>query len=135
MRRAIFRHEDGIEEAVACKFLYLEQQQGIYNDIIKEAMTIAMFNHKNILNLVGVSFKDNLPVIITTYMAEGSLLKYLQSKQQVLFQNFLRWKFSITLQSLTMLILLNFCVDIAEGMRYIHSCGFMHRDLAARNCL
>lgn len=31
--------------------------------------------------------------------------------------------------------LLRFMIDIAAGMEYLSSRGFLHRDLAARNCM
>lgn len=40
-----------------------------------------------------------------------------------------------TPESLTLLDLLNMCVDVTKGCRYLEEMHFVHRDLACRNCL
>lgn len=78
------------------------------------------FNHKHVLSLIGITFdKDNLPMVITPFMPNGDLLRYLRNPS-----NSFRYK-----------DLVQFAVDIAKGMEYLAHCKFVHRDLAARNCM
>lgn len=41
----------------------------------------------------------------------------------------------VELQAPTVRRLLNWAVEIADGMLYLHERNYIHRDLAARNCM
>lgn len=50
---------------------------------IKESAIMLDFNHRNILNLMGVCFntEDNLPAIVLPYMTNGDLRTFLKEKK------------------------------------------------------
>jgi len=103
---------------VACKMLRPDRV-GVA-DFAHEASTMADFDHPNILRLIGVTFTDKFrPIIVTEFMKNGDLQTYLMAKSS---------KLSPT-------VIFGFIVQIAEGMRYLHSKNFVHRDLSARNCM
>ena len=41
-------------------------------------MIMKDFNHKNVLNLVGVVIRNNRPFVLLPYMDKGDLRKYIQ---------------------------------------------------------
>ena len=87
---------------------------------ISEALIMKDFNHKRVLNLIGISFTgDGNPLVVTPYMKNGDLITHLRDGYVVL----------------TVFQLLHYAIDIAEGMEYLSKMRFVHRDLAARNCL
>lgn len=78
--------------------------------------------HDNLVTLVGVvmdeAFDEVLMVI--EYMANGNLVDFLRS----------RGRHQVEREQL-----LQFSLDVAEGMNYMESLRLVHRDLAARNVL
>uniref|UniRef100_A0A1I7TJ14 receptor protein-tyrosine kinase n=1 Tax=Caenorhabditis tropicalis TaxID=1561998 RepID=A0A1I7TJ14_9PELO len=115
--KAIYAPSKSHEEKVVCKYL----KDGKISEFYDEARTMSMFNHPNILRLIGVALDDtsNFPIIVTEYMANGDLKSFITNQQN----------------EIKMRDLFEFAIDIAEGMNYLHSKKYIHRDLACRNCL
>uniref|UniRef100_A0A8D3BK05 receptor protein-tyrosine kinase n=1 Tax=Scophthalmus maximus TaxID=52904 RepID=A0A8D3BK05_SCOMX len=65
-----------------------------------------------------------VPLVILPYMKHGDLRRFLIATRYGDIPMF------VPCQSL-----LRFMIDIAAGMSYLSSRGFLHRDLAARNCM
>uniref|UniRef100_A0A914XTE0 Protein kinase domain-containing protein n=1 Tax=Plectus sambesii TaxID=2011161 RepID=A0A914XTE0_9BILA len=119
VNKATYTPANGVERKVACKML----RPGIsgVTEFLKEGLIMENFKHPRVMPLIGISFTtDNFaPIIVTEFMANGDLVKYLRDANN----------------TPTLRQLLNFAVQIAEGMQYLHKCKFIHRDLAARNCM
>lgn len=97
---------------------------------LSEAALMKSFDHPNVLQLLGVSFRDAceqrfpMPMLILPFMRHGDLRSFLLGT--------LRQEVPMTVP---LRILVGFLVDIAAGMEYLSSRGLIHRDLAARNCM
>ncbi|KAI4539430.1 hypothetical protein MG293_010822, partial [Ovis ammon polii] len=83
------------------------------------------FNHPNILKQLGVCLLNEPQYIILELMEGGDLLTYLRKARMTPFHGPL----------LTLVDLVDLCVEISKGCVYLEQMHFIHRDLAARNCL
>ncbi|KAL1770156.1 proto-oncoprotein tyrosine-protein kinase ROS [Sigmodon hispidus] len=94
-------------------------------EFLKEAHLMSKFNHPNILKQLGVCLLSEPQYIILELMEGGDLLSYLRKARGTTFHGPL----------LTLVDLVELCVDISKGCVYLEQMHFIHRDLAARNCL
>ncbi|XP_049872297.1 proto-oncogene tyrosine-protein kinase ROS isoform X2 [Pectinophora gossypiella] len=114
-----------VDTKVAVKTLRKGATEQEKTEFLKEAALMSNFKHEHILRLLGVCLDNDPNYIIMELMEGGDLLSYLRAKRASLY----------TPESLTLLDLLNMCVDVTRGCRYLEEMHFVHRDLACRNCL
>lgn len=96
------------------------------HEFLKEAFCMASLSHPNLVKLIGVvrhltdGEEENEISLVTEYMPRGSLLDYLMSRGR---------------NVLTSKELIDFTINICDGMSYLEEKGIVHRDLAASNVL
>ncbi|XP_061592653.1 ephrin type-A receptor 2 [Cololabis saira] len=95
---------------------YTEKQR---QDFLSEASIMGQFTHQNIIHLEGVVTKFKHAMIVTEYMENGALDRYLKDHDGE-FSSFQ---------------LVGMLRGIAAGMKYLSDMSYVHRDLAARNIL
>ncbi len=91
-----------------------------YNEFSKELEIMKKLRHEKIVKLWCVCTKSEPIFLVTEYMINGNLLKYLRSENG----NKLKFK-----------EIIDMAAQIASGMRYLEGSKCVHRDLAARNIL
>jgi c-src tyrosine kinase len=102
---------------VAVKML----KNGMASDLLNEAGVMINLRHPHLVALVGVVMDDSREVyMFTEYMANGNLVDYLRSRGR---------------HQVERTQLIQFSLDVAEGMHYMEQKHVVHRDLAARNIL
>ncbi|CAL8384616.1 unnamed protein product [Arctogadus glacialis] len=122
--------EEGADVKVAVKTIRGIYCQDSLQEFIKEAEIMKSFDHDNVVRLLGVALEReensslSVPLVILPFLEHGDLRHFLIHTRYGVVPIF------VPHQSL-----LRFMVDIAAGMEYLSSKGFLHRDLAARNCM
>ena len=94
------------ESMSTCKFLQV-------------ASLMKKLHHRNIIQLYGMSTKEEPIFIVIEYMMHGTLLEYLHGDGK----------------SLDFPHLIDMSTQVASGMAYLEKQNYMHRDLAAKNVL
>lgn len=94
-------------------------------EFIEEAKLMMQFQHPHIIKLMGICLDTDPCCLLLELMSGGDLLSYLRSHRPNLGST----------TSLTIVDLLNMCVDVAKGCVYLEEMHYVHRDLATRNCL
>jgi serine/threonine protein kinase/Leucine-rich repeat (LRR) protein len=93
--------------------------------LLEEAMCLAQFVHRNVIQLFGVVTRNQQCMVVLELCERGSLFDLLR-KEELLPAN------TGTIECGRVL---EIAKDVATGMTYMSNLGFVHRDLAARNIL
>lgn len=105
-------------EVMVLKELYRVDEEAQKN-FLKEVAVLRSLSHENVLQFIGVLYKDKKLHLVTEYIGGGTLKHLLHDTNEVL-----SWGQRI-----------HFAKDIASGMAYLHSMNIIHRDLNSHNCL
>lgn len=111
---------DGRVVPVAVKILKEDalSQPGAFDDFMKEVNAMHQLRHPNLIQLFGVVLSSPL-MMVTELAALGSLRDFLRKQ----------------CRHVPVSRLVDYAVQIANGMAFLESRRFIHRDLAARNVL
>ena len=114
----------------AIKTLKGDYSPSLKQQFEKEIKFMSRLDNANVIKLLGICSKGT-PFIMMEYMSNGDLHLFLG-------KHYLPEIGQDTAEAIIpvdTIILQYIALQIANGMRYLASYGFIHRDLAARNCL
>lgn len=116
--------------AVAVKALKVGSSIEEQLDFLSEAEIMKRFEHKNIIQLLGVCAKEEPVFVIMEFMLYGDLKTYLLARRHLVNTKVEEEAEEISSRRLTSMVL-----DVARGLSYLAEMKYVHRDLASRNCL
>ena len=104
----------------------------VEQEFMKEVEVMATLKDENVVRLLGVCYEQP-KLMVVEYMENGDLNQFLKERRPA------EGTFSRTSEIGPLMLvndqLIHMAQQIASGMKYLHSVGFIHRDLATRNCL
>ena len=116
---------------VAVKLLKSVDKQ-IETEFMKEVDVMSHLKHENVVRLLGIC-NEQPKLMVVEYMENGDLHQFLRKRKPCEMQN---PRISQMAPDILLLDTLFYMAQqIADGLKYLHSKGFIHRDLATRNCL
>ncbi|KAH7288964.1 hypothetical protein KP509_31G052000 [Ceratopteris richardii] len=107
-------------EYVAIKSLDLERCNSNLNDIHREAKTMSLINHPNVVKAYCSFVVDHSLWVVMPYMAGGSCLHIMKSAYPDGFEE---------------PIIASFLKETLKALDYLHTQGHIHRDVKAGNIL
>ncbi|MFH1434192.1 MAG: protein kinase [Pseudomonadota bacterium] len=119
---SVYRGQDeDLERAVAIKVLHphLEDRQEAKERFRREAKAIAKISHPNIVEIYDYSGEDAKQSYIVTQLVSGGNLSSLRESVG---------QFPIEAAACM-------AVQVADGLRFAHTCGVVHRDIKPENLL
>lgn len=117
----------GIE--IAVKMLKDDATEEQMADFVNEAKLMSLFNHPNIIKLLGVCSVGKPFCLILEYMKNRDLSDFLRRNGP---ESDVDVKERVNLTTADLILI---CQQVASGMSYISEKNYIHRDLATRNCL
>ncbi|XP_027121865.2 uncharacterized protein [Coffea arabica] len=107
-------------EIVAIKILDFERDNVDLNNISREAQTMVLVDHPNVLKSHCSFVSDHTLWVVMPYMAGGSCLHILKAVHPDGFEE---------------TVIATILRDVLKGLEYLHSHGHIHRDVKAGNIL
>ncbi|XP_073988410.1 uncharacterized protein isoform X2 [Rhodnius prolixus] len=115
--------------AVAVKTLKVGSTTEEKLDFLSEAEVMKRFDHKNIVQLLGVCTKNEPVYTIMEFMLYGDLKTFLLARRHLVNEK-ADDNDEISNKKLT-----NMALDVARALSYLAQLKYVHRDVASRNCL
>lgn len=98
-------------------------------EFLSEAETMKVFDHRNIVKLLGVCTKGEPSFAVMELMIHGDLKNFLLARRQFANQD------CKEAEDVTPTKLTTMAMDITNGLAYLAEMKFVHRDIALRNCM
>jgi serine/threonine protein kinase len=108
------------DQEVAIKILNIEASDSTVEDFKNEAEIMRRMVHRNITTFYGIAETERGYCMVMEYLANDSLFSYMKSNKT----NIPSWSNKV-----------DFALDIARGVAFLHRLGIIHRDLKLSNIL
>ncbi|GMS99315.1 hypothetical protein PENTCL1PPCAC_21490, partial [Pristionchus entomophagus] len=91
--------------------------------------------HEKLVNMLACVTDSEPMLLIIEFCPNGDLLKYMRDRRIYMMEHAVDARYVDTTKIVTQRKQLMFAMQIAYGLEYLSSRGFVHRDIAARNIL
>lgn len=103
---------------VAAKRIETNGDNDTYKYLVREVLNLKKLKHNNILQFIGLAHDDLKEVYLVTDFVDGGSLAKIAKKIKKNFH-----------------AIIQICVKVAFGMRYMNSLNMLHRDIKCSNVL